>query len=334
LKKTIINIIKYLLFAGGGAFLFYKVLEGQDIDALWAIVERTNWLYLFLSVFCGYIAFINRGVRWMQLLRPMGMNFRTIHSINAVNFGYFANLLVPRIGEVARCTVLGKKVNAPVDKLLGTVILERVIDTFMLMLLFGTVVLLKADDFFLFLEENVELPKTGVMVVWGCVAAGLGFLALFGLRRWARKSQWGPINKLIEWLRGLRSGLLSIKEVEKPGEFVFHTLFIWLMYFMMTYLCFLALEELTHLSLEDALFVMLAGGIGMVIPSPGGIGSYHYAVILSLTFIGVSNDVATAFATLVHSAQTVMILATGIVATILLYSVKNDTPNEPAENPE
>jgi uncharacterized protein (TIRG00374 family) len=322
LKKKALNILKYLLFAGGGVFLLYKVLEGQDFDSFLAIVDDTKWAYILLSVLCGYIAFVSRGIRWMQLLRPMGMDFKTIHAINAINFGYFANLLIPRIGEVARCTILGKKVGAPVDKLLGTVILERVIDTLLLMCLFATVALLKADDFFVFLGENVVLPSTNKLIVFGVSGVVLLVAVALFFRRWRKRTTWAPLLKLIEWLKGLKDGIQSIKEVERRGEFIFHTFTIWFMYFLMTYLCFSALPAMEHLTVEDGLFIMLAGGIGMVIPAPGGIGAYHYVVITSLVFIGIENDVATAFATIVHSAQTLMVLLTGIMASAMLYVIK------------
>ena len=104
-------------------------------------------------------------------------------------------------------------------------------------------------------------------------------------------------------------------------------LFIWLMYYLMTYVCFFAIESTKLLSPIDGLFIMVIGGLGMVAPVQG-IGAYHLVVKLDLMILGISSDAALLFATIVHTCQTLMTLFVGSISLLMLFLSKRKVKSE------
>ena len=112
--------------------------------------------------------------------------------------------------------------------------------------------------------------------------------------------------------------------------FWFHTFTIWIMYFQMTYICFYSIPETSALGVSDGLFLLVLGGIGMIIPTPGGIGSYHLIVMIGLVALQIPDGVlsinpydeynpAMLFPFIVHTAQTFVAIIMGSVGLFLLF---------------
>jgi hypothetical protein len=101
---------------------------------------------------------------------------------------------------------------------------------------------------------------------------------------------------------------------------------------MMTLVCFYCFAETQSLNIGQAIFILVAGGFGLVMPTPAGIGSYHFFVATALVTISVDKDVAAAFALVVHTSQTMMIILSGVVATILLTIQTNQLNNPNSKN--
>ena len=129
-------------------------------------------------------------------------------------------------------------------------------------------------------------------------------------------------KKIKDFWAGLVEGLKSISKLEHKWFFIGHTLFIWAMYFLMSYVVVFALDSTSHIDPSAGLFVMIVGAFGIIAPSPGGIGSYHYLAMIGMGVIGIANDDALSFATLVHTGQTVMTIIAGIVATFVVYKTR------------
>ena len=128
--------------------------------------------------------------------------------------------------------------------------------------------------------------------------------------------------KIRELWQGFKEGFASLAKVENKWAFVGHTLFIWANYFLMIYVVVFALPATAEIGLANGLFVMIAGGMGMVVPSPGGIGSYHYLVMLALSVLGVSQVDGLSFATLVHGGQFLMTIIAGLIAMPFIYRAR------------
>ena len=90
----------------------------------------------------------------------------------------------------------------------------------------------------------------------------------------------------------------------------------------MTYVCFFAIDQTSALTLIDGLYTMVIGGLGMVAPVQGGLGAYHYVVKLGLMELGIDSNPALLFATVVHTAQTLMTLAFGGVSILMVFLQK------------
>lgn len=305
-----------LVFFGIGVGLFWLAMQGvEDPEALKRDMRSAQWWGIALSFIMGYLAIVSRGIRWNLLLAPMGHRPSPARSVHAVAFSYFANAFVPRSGEVARCAALNQTDDIPVDQLFGTVITERVVDFVMLFGLVGFALLTNLDAFLQLMNE-AQLPATptlaGLAVLGAAGTGGLWWLS-------QQNGRDGILGKVAGFLQGIGTGIRSVLAMEKRAQFLAHTFFIWAMYFLMSYVLFKAIPAVSSLGLTDAVLVMVAGGFGMVLPAPGGIGSYHWAVSLGFAAVGFSGDVGFAVANVVWLTQTAMIVVTGGLGYVMLF---------------
>ncbi|MCI5054987.1 MAG: flippase-like domain-containing protein [Flavobacteriales bacterium] len=318
------KVLKYILFIAIGVGLLYLTFQGMDKNEIFKAFQNANYSWLALSFVLGYIAIVSRGLRWVLLLRPMGHQLSNWSSIHSVAFGYFFNLVVPRGGELARCTSLYGTSKVPVNESLGTVVLERIIDMILLLLLGGISFLLNAETFYN-LFESAQTDSTGDSGSMKYVILGvIILLGVIGYIVFKTQKQNPIVQKVINILNGVVQGLKSFKNVQNKGAFILHTAIIWGCYALMTYVCFFSIEGTADMTLSDGLFLMIAGGLGMIIPAPGGTGSYHYLIKLGFIALLIANNPnateseinATAttgatFAVLVHATQTLMMLIMG-----------------------
>lgn len=315
------NILKYTLFAGIAVGLLYLAFKNVDPKALWEDLTHANYLYVGASMLMGYAAIISRGIRWKLLLEPLNYHPKTWNSIHAVSTLYFVNLALPRAGELARCTSLNQVEDIPVNKLFGTVLLERTIDMVFLILVFGAAVVVN----FGYIEQLFSLTSSASDGEGGSstlLYALLGIVVLSVVIFFAFRSriQATPLfAKIRDFYSGLKEGFKAVFKMKRQAAFWFHSVFIWACYFFMVYICFFAIDETAHLTIADGLFIMVAASLGIVIPVPGGIGAYHYLVSMAMMVLGLTNEEGLTFATIVHSGQTLMLLGTGAIAMFILY---------------
>ena len=317
------QVLTYVVSLGIGVVLFYLAFSFiDDKDALWETMRSASWEGIAASFVMGYLAIASRGLRWGILLEPLGRKAGAARSVHAVAFAYFANTFVPRSGELARCAALNQTDDIPVDELFGTVISERVIDFAFLMVLTAAAVLGNIPAFAQLLEGAVLPDLTNLMALG---AAGLG---LIGVLIWKRKELLAlPFaRKIADFLTGVWSGLNSIRHMKQKGRFMAHTFFIWFMYFFMAWVIFKSFDEVQDISILQALFIMVAGGFGMVIPAPGGVGSYQWAVMTGFMALGYGKALGLAVANIIWFTQTAMIVTMGGIAYLylLVYRLRKD----------
>jgi len=249
---------------------------------------KVHWLVLVVTLFM--ISNLARARRWILMLQTMDYNPRFSNSFWSVMLGYFANLGIPRSGEFVRAGTFAKNENIPFEKVMGTVVQGRIIDVLSLLICIGLAIVLEYDVFYTYLAENWNLGEklsflTGTWFI-GIVAMVLAFLAfIYVKRRQILSSKFG--QKIKKILGGFMEGLMSLKDLKRPWEFLFHSLLIWVMYFLMNYLCFFSFEPTAHLGMDAGLVSFVMGAIGIVFPSPGGMGSYHAFVQESLVLYGI-----------------------------------------------
>ena len=323
--------IKYILFFGFGVLLLFLAFNNQNPKELIEQLKTVDYLWVWSSMLFGFLAFISRGLRWIILLENLGYSANPMNSIYAVSIGYFTNLAIPRAGEVTRCTSLSQSEKIPVNKLFGTIILERTIDFIILVSLICFTFLVEFDAFSqfftnLFADGEEATSNLGLFAI----AIFSTLLMLFLVFK-NKLKQTAIYQKISDFLHGVADGFKSIKGIQNKWAFWGHTLFIWLMYYLMTYVCFFAIESTQLLSPIDGLFIMVVGGLGMVAPVQGGIGAYHLVVKIGLMILGISADAALLFATLVHTCQTLMTLFVGSISLLMLFLSKRKAKSESAQ---
>ncbi len=315
MNNTLKSVLKYSLFIGIAVVSFYFAFKDINFDGFLNDLKKARYEFVLLSMIMGYLAFISRGMRWVLLLKPIGEKAHTWRAIHAVAIGYFLNMFVPRAGELARCTALYQADKIPVNKLFGTVILERVVDFIVLLLLVLLTFVLEFErlqDLFTEASSNNSTESNNTLKIIAAVVVISGGLAFYFLRH--RFMHLPLYAKIRDFWRGVKDGLKSINKLESKWPFILHTLFIWMMYYLMVYICVFALPETENIDPSSGLFVMIVAGLGMVIPTPGGAGSYHILVKMAMVSLGISATVGLSFATLVHEGQLIMTAIAGAVA--------------------
>lgn len=334
-KNIPLVILKYIASLSFAGLIIYILFRNQDPVALVEKISEVDFGWVILSMIFGGWAYVNRGLRWIVLIDALGYKSSKINSVSAVSVGYFTNMFIPRAGEISRCTALNKVEKIPVDKLFGTILVERVLDFVFLIILFLLILILKFDLILQFFTE-LGLQSSGSVTssstkYYVLVAVLLFFcLAYYLLKKWIVTTTF--YEKITEFIDGLKEGFKSIKKMKRKSFFWFHTFSIWIMYFLMTYVCFQAIPETSHLSISDGLFLLVLGGIGMIIPTPGGLGSYHAIVMIGLSVLGVGTIVlsengdpsnpALLFPTIVHIAQTLVAIIMGFIGLLVLFLSK------------
>lgn len=250
------------------------------------------------------------------MLTPLGYHPTSSNMFMAVMSGYFANIIFPRMGEVTRCGLLQKTSKVPAKISFGAVITERIIDLIVFGFLTTLMLVLEFDQIsdFLFgtLQSSADtltekLTILGLIALSGCILIALAIFNRHKLRRL-------PFyEKVVNFIKGLADGVTSIRKMNKTSQvwYVAHTINIWAMYYLMSYLLFFASDVTEHLSLGAGLSATMMGGLGMIVPTPGGTGSYHLFVTNTLMAYGLIEANASSFAFLMHSTQTLSILFFG-----------------------
>lgn len=323
MNKKLKNIFKIIIFFSVGIIIFWWVSKDQDWDVLKEALANANYTWIFVSLILGMLSHISRAARWNLLIKPLGYKPKLINSFFSVMIMYLSNIAIPRSGEVVRCGVLGKTENIPFSNLLGTVFIERVIDFVMLFIFLAIVLLTQMDVLFKFLTNNPDIKDnidTLISSTPTLISIGLFFILIISLIYFfrARIKKTKLFAKIENIVQHFSDGIKSIFKMEKKIEFIAHSIFIWVMYFTMIYIVFWSFDFTEHLSLLTGLTVFVMSAFGMVAPSPGGIGTWHFMVIETLFVFGISKADGYAFAIAAHGSITLMVIIIGVASVILL----------------
>ncbi|MBC7451438.1 MAG: flippase-like domain-containing protein [Cytophagales bacterium] len=332
------NAIKYLLMLGFGGLLFWYVLKDQDFNKIESDFRRADYFWIAVSILISLVAYIARALRWNLLLEPLDIKPPAYKTFLALMSGYFANIFLPRAGEVARCFVLNRMHKAPFNATFGSVVAERVFDLFGLLFLIGVTFILEFERISGFLSgifiEKFQGLFSSLQTMYLFIAVGLFLLAgmigmLWFLRHQIRKNTM--YQKTSVFLGGVWEGVISIRKLEKKWVFLFYTVLIWTSYFFMSYTVFFALPATSHLGLNVGLVILVVGGLGMSAPVQGGIGAFHYLVASALVIYGVTKEDGVSYALLVHTSQTLVVILVGGISFILGFLLSKK--EKPAETP-
>lgn len=325
LKKSL-SVIQYIFFLGLGIGLLwysFRHMTDAQFEQLKDSFRQTKYIYL-LPVGCMLmLAHFSRSLRWRHLMTPLGYRPKRLNVFFAVMIGYFFNLLVPRLGEVMKCTTLARYENIPPDKLIGTIVAERALDLICLILVIILTVAVQFDvvgHYTLQLLSGLFKNKNGSYSYKKVAIFIAAIVLIIVVLKWlfARYGSRGFFLKVKQFFKGIWEGLTSVTLLQEKGWFIFHTIFIWSMYLLSIYVGFYAFPQIENLGIKGSLSVLTFGSIGMIIPTPGGVGSYQYILEKTLPLYDVNEVSAFAFGNVLWGAQTMILIIFGVLSLVLM----------------
>ncbi|WP_051718697.1 lysylphosphatidylglycerol synthase transmembrane domain-containing protein [Hymenobacter sp. IS2118] len=333
--KHLLTILKYVLLVSlSGALMLYAV-RGQDLTRIGQYIRSANYFWLGVTMMLSVLGYFSRAYRWKMQLTASQQQVRYWHVYHAMMVGYLANIVLPRMGEVIRCSVLRRSSGVPVEVSLGTVITERVIDVLVLALLLGAVLLLEFNKFRTFIQSlfvdqydslaanrGVLLSVVGIM---GLLVLIFGYLLFRNLDKLRENALF---LRAIAFLKGLLAGVFSVRKMQNKSLFLLHTGFTWLVYYLMDYLAFRCFPETYGLDVKAGLAVLTFGAFGMAAPVSGGIGVFHVFVQSTLLVYGVSKEAGIAYALVVHGAQTMLVVLMGGISFVITAVQAGKSPRQ------
>lgn len=306
-------------------WLVIRNLTEEQKQQIFRAFREAEYIWVFISILLGILSSISRAVRWKMLLAPLGHDPKLFNTFSAVMIGYLANLAVPRLGEVSRCGILTKYDNIPFSQSFGTVITERIIDLLSLIVLFVLTVFLEYEKIYSYASAKVIDPLkiklyTGHTLLYAAyLILALTIILILLFRRKTDKPS--VFTKFIVLVKGFWEGVKSIRNIQSPVLFVGHSVFIWLMYYLMVYVCLFCFAETSDLSASAALVVLVFGSVAVIV-TPGGIGVYQIIVAEVLLLYSISLPIGYAFGWIGWLSQVVQVVIAALISLIVL-SVKN-----------
>ena len=277
-------------------------------------------------MFVSIMVYTIRTLRWQMLIRSIGYETKFLNAFSALSISYFVSFVVPRLGEVTRCLSVKKQHDIPFMQLLGTVIIERIIDILSLIILLFLTLFLQFDQIMEFVKTNVFHPiyeKVLLKIVAGnitvliivCSLLLISVLLFFYFRKYIRERSPKLIVKFVE---GLKEGITSVGKLKQKKLFIFYTILIWICYYLMTYFWFFVFEETSVLTWGACLSVLAIGTIGRSVPiQGGGMGAYHFLVTGIVVLYGFSETWGKDLATLIHAGQTFFTFVMGLLGLLI-----------------
>ncbi|WP_128547588.1 lysylphosphatidylglycerol synthase transmembrane domain-containing protein [Larkinella soli] len=334
------NILKYVISLGIAAGLLWYVFKDIDRVAMFDAFRKADYTWIVVSGLLTVVAHWSRAYRWGLLMEPVvGYRPAPFHTLLAVLTGYFANLVVPRMGEVTRCGTLNRLEGVPVNVSFGTVVAERIFDVLMLFLLIGATFLIEFNRLSTFLTDffSSKFNVAGLrdnswpLVILGGCLAGAAVLVWFLFGRYKEVLRRKPFYQKVEkFAGGLMEGLLSIRKLKNPGAFFLHTVLIWTMYYFMSFVLFQAMPQTADLGWRAGLTILIMGALGMAAPVQGGAGTFNILVGAALALYGLSNQDGATLATLMLFTQWFYVVILGALSfLIVMLKGRNRQPVRP-----
>ena len=313
-NKSIGKLFKTLLPIAIGVFLIiYSYLSTPEEirKEIISYISSANPWFVAASIILALLSHLSRAIRANYLLRPLGYHPSILANFYFVMMAYFANLGIPRSGEVLRATSLSTYEKVPFDKGFGTIVTERIIDLIMLLLVIFLAFILQTERLLVLLKENQNTLILSIAVI---VVAVIGLMISI---RVLKSSSFTLVTKLVAFLEGIRTGLLSVFQMKNRTAFLGHTLFIWACYIAMFWVIKYTVPETIHLGLSELLIAFIAGSFAMTTTN-GGVGLYPIAVRASLALFGISFASGEAFGWILWISQTLMIVLFGALCFLTL----------------
>jgi glycosyltransferase 2 family protein len=323
MNKKAKTIIQFCLFLGLGIFLVWwsiKDLSFEDTQHIKNSLSQANFWFAIPGFAVLLLSHYIRALRWNLLIEPLGYIPAKANSFFAVMIGYLANQAVPRLGEVLKCTTLNRYEKIPLDKLFGTIIIERIFDTICLFFIFVFTLSIQ-PSLYSKIIHTFFISKAGGgksnLIIIALIAFIIVTLAVLGWMLVSKKSIADLYNIFTKIALRIWEGITSILHLQERGLFFLYTIILWVLYSLGGYIGFLALQETSSFGATEALTVLCAGSVGMI-ATPGGIGAYAFLLQKTLQLYGLNAGTALAFGWLMWLMQIIVVLLGGLYSLIAL----------------
>jgi uncharacterized protein (TIRG00374 family) len=329
MNKKLVSFIKYAFFFGLGISLVWlsiHSLQGnpKELNAFIQSIANANYWLIIPVFFILSLSHILRSLRWRILLEPMGYQPSFANTFFSVMIGYLANMAVPRLGEVLKCTILSKYEKIPVEKIVGTIVAERAFDVLSLGIIFLLAIIFQFDVVFTSFKQVQQMmagspdqPMTQTKKITLITIAILAILVVVYFAVTKRLQQFFKNTKRI--FLGVWEGLITARKLKQKKLFFLYSASIWSLYLIGTWVGFYATQGTVGLGITQAISCLAFASIGMII-TPGGIGAYAFLIakVLELQEPSIDNSIGYANGTLQWAAQCIIVLFVGLICTILL----------------
>ncbi len=339
MSKRISVIIKYIVFLGIGVFLIwwqFNKMTAAEFEEFKLALSNADYIVIIPIVFIALASHLSRAIRWRIMIEPMGYRPSIFNAFSVTMVGYLANTFLPRLGEILKCTLLGKYEKIPFQKLFGSIVAERIFDLFcyLIFILFTFFIQYKlVGDFLKHTLTKITNSSTS-QPLWlkGLLTVAIITVVILIFRFVFNKYAGGKIAVKIKFfLAGLKEGITSILKLQKRGWFLFHTIFIWSMYLLQVYIGFSAIADVNHLGFNAACAVLTLAALANII-TPGGLGTFPTAIFLILSLYNINQTTGEAFGWLMWGVSTFIVLFFGLLCLGLLYFInKKKQRNEMLE---
>ena len=337
------NIIRFTVFLGIGIFFIWIFLRNLTPDQKKEIVQSmndANYWWIALAIPLGILSHFTRALRWKMLIETMGYEPRNINMFFAVMTGYLANLALPRLGEVSRCSILTKYENVPFNKSFGTVITERALDLVFFIFLFFINLALQAERLSGYINERIYKPlqeklhlsynlSGSLLIITFLIIVIFGIIFLVFRKKIIANKLYIKIKDIV---LGFIEGMKSLIKVRNLWLFGFYTFAIWALYLLMAYIVFFSIPATSGLGLGAGFAVLVFGSVGFMVVQ-GGIGIYPAIVAETLVLYGVASVQGYALGWLIWTSQNLIIVLVGIISLVLLPLFNNQKNVEVRSNP-
>lgn len=308
--SSYLSVLIPILLGAGLTYYIYISFTPEQISKMKGYFITANYNWVFLALFVAFLGYVFRAYRWKYTLAEVGSHPGFILNFLAVSIGYLVNLGIPRSGEVSRALVLKKYKDIPFDKAFGTIIAERIVDFFILVLLIITAVVMEFAKLKDFLLERIPL----FYLILLSIIAGIGFLVSIYVYKY---SKWKFILLLKSKVEGLKIGIFSIYNMPSKLPFLIYTILIWASYIAMFYLTVLSLEATQNMSLGTTIVAFVIGGLVMTFTN-GGFGFFPALISKILILYSIPEEAGTALGWIIWTSQLLITIFLGLFSFLVL----------------
>lgn len=312
-ESALSKILKILIPLVIGVFVLWFLYRDTDFDKMWLTIKDAKFGILAISLVFGPLGNVIRGIRWKMLIEVLGYKPSVKNLIYSVLGSYAVNFVIPRGGEVWRCAIVAKEEKIPFSKLIGTMILDRLSDTASVFCIILLACCFNLSVFVSYVQENQafsQIVDKFISSPW-VIGAIVAIIAIIILIFTVFKN-----NKIVKavsgFLLGIWSDMKTIFKMKNKGKFLLYTVGIWGCYFLYFYISFFAFGFTENLGITAALVGFALSSLSMAIPTNGGMGVWHAAVVLSLGLYAIPKDSAEAFAFAVFAVQSLWTVLCGL----------------------